>query len=131
MKKRPGGGNQPGSSDGAARLLETRQPVKCSRVLHFLQQPNFARFRAAFPWSVEEPSFSDWLELNNDSLPESQSFSEWLATTDDAISPAGPSEPGNKNLNSNTTMKTKQNPHNGGINNGCGHVIAPQDGDKP
>jgi hypothetical protein len=27
-------------------------------------------------------------------------------------------------------METKQNPHDGGINNGCGHVIAPQDNDK-
>ena len=24
-------------------------------------------------------------------------------------------------------MKTQQNPHDGGINNGCGHVIAPQE----
>jgi hypothetical protein len=30
-------------------------------------------------------SFSEWLDSNNDSLPEPESFSEWLRQNDDAI----------------------------------------------
>lgn len=30
-------------------------------------------------------SFSEWLDSNNDSLPEPESFSEWLNQNDDAI----------------------------------------------
>jgi hypothetical protein len=72
------------------------QSVK-SPVENFLEQSDFTHFLCAFPYFVGPGlSFSDWLELNNDSLPEPQSFSEWLVTRDDAISP-------DKNLNSNTT----------------------------
>jgi hypothetical protein len=49
------------------------------------------------------------------------------------LSPKRPASPEpNQNLNSNPTMQRQQNPHDDGINNGCGHVIAPQEnGGKP
>ena len=43
------------------------------------------------------------------------------------LSPEEPAPSEQKNTNSNATMKTEKNPHDGGINNGCGHVIAPQE----
>ena len=78
------------------RVVLGATSVKSEPLLAFLIHRDYASFRAAFPWLVGDLSFSDFLELCNDSLAEPQSFSEWLAARDDAISPRGGTPQNNK-----------------------------------
>jgi hypothetical protein len=55
-------------------------------LLDFLSGPSLETFKNAFPHLAgRDLSFSDWLELNHDSLPEPESFPEWIATIYDAM----------------------------------------------
>jgi len=111
-KIRKGGTSPPQNAEAPNGVRGWRQQTEhrddnCSReirqssdpLLDFLRRPSLATFTSAFPYLAgRDLSFSDWLELNNDSLPKPQSFEEWLATIYDAISPEGPhpSEPQTK-----------------------------------
>jgi hypothetical protein len=79
------------NNSGSQQNQAPRRAAAPEPVLEFLQNPNLTTFRQAFPYLVgHDLSFSEWLELNHDSLPEPESLSEWIATIHNAISPEGP-----------------------------------------
>jgi hypothetical protein len=83
-----------GQGNGAVkRLREVTSPFSARQasLLAFISRPSLKTFMGAFPHLAgRDLSFSEWLALNHDSLPEPQSFSEWIATIYDAISPEEP-----------------------------------------